>query len=269
MKRVQRSTGWAAFSRPNILPRCSNCSARVGASSTVSMPARSSTASGTPRSWWHQRAMACAISALGRKSGRAAPARSRKSLPASKRPLPASVPACSGGAAERGASGMADSPSTPRAVRAVARMRTPGHAARSSDASAALAAEPAWQLSSTSRAGLLPILAATACTTPSPGLTETPRAAASMRPTWARSCTGGTSTHQAPRPPEREKPERRVVAALRARRDLPHPGGPVSVTRRTVPSFFCRSASSRSRPTKLVDSWCRLPASCVGACADC
>src|SRR6267143_1335974 len=59
-------------------------------------------------------------------------------------------------------------------------------------------------------------------------------------------------------------PRARSVAIRIARRVFPTPPGPTRLTRRTAPSFFLSSASSRCRPMKVVASAGRLPTWRVG-----
>src|SRR3954470_8561242 len=78
--------------------------------------------------------------------------------------------------------------------------------------------------------------------------------------TRAGSCTFPSSTNQTP-PAYRR---RSSVATRRASRVFPTPPTPVSVTRRTVDSSRVSSATSASRPTKLVRSTGRFPVSTAG-----
>ena len=82
------------------------------------------------------------------------------------------------------------------------------------------------------------------------GRSRTPRTRATALTTSCGSNTGARSTNQAP---SRVCPA--VLAATSiASRVFPDPPAPVKVTRRAPPSSAASSASSRSRPTKLV-SW--------------
>src|SRR5205085_670030 len=79
-------------------------------------------------------------------------------------------------------------------------------------------------------------------------------------PTSSGSWTSASSTNQTPSGKLRPT----SMATRIARRVLPTPPGPTRLTRRTDVSFFLSSASSRRRPTKLVDSAGRLPEWRVG-----
>jgi hypothetical protein len=84
---------------------------------------------------------------------------------------------------------------------------------------------------------------------------RTPNAAATAEATSAGSASAARETY---RTPSRRAPPARAAASS-ARRVLPTPPGPVSVSSRAPRSRRLTSASSRSRPTKLVSGTGRLP----------
>ena len=83
-----------------------------------------------------------------------------------------------------------------------------------------------------------------------PGSGRTPSACATAAPTRRSSANDARSTHPTPT----EGRSSRSAANSSASRVLPQPPGPVSVTRRACPSTARNWASSRSRPTKLVNA---------------
>jgi hypothetical protein len=265
----------SAVRRPRV--STANTSSRRTASwSTPSMAtcaAASSRASGSPSSRAAMAATAGAVRAVSAKLGCAARARSTKSRTASyasSEAASASASWAAGGTAERGGcesppTGHTVSPSTPNASRLVASSVSPAQRRSSRSARTAAPSTTCSQLSSTRRsrrgAPCGPASAAASASASAPGCWSVPddwrtsSAAATAGTGSAPAGSGASSTHQTPSGNRAAAGGSSVAcaapaAASRARRVLPTPPGPVSVTRRARPSSAPTSARSRARPTK-------------------
>ena len=157
---------------------------------------------------------------------------------------------------------------TRSASRLVARIRTAGHCATSADAIRAASSRTCSHASRTMSAPASPRREVTRASGSEPRMSTASarsRTASSASPARARSTSQMPSRNSC-------SSER---AASSARRLLPTPGGPVSVTRRCSPRRPATWASSSSRPTNDVESAGRLPrrlrstgtAAIAGSCA--
>ena len=149
------------------------------------------------------------------------------------------------------------SPGTRRASRLVASSRTPGAELSSSTASSAAASITCSQLSSTTKVRLsasAPLIRSTLLTAANPGCPavsdiDSPRAPATVGtdPVTGRRAVG--ATNHTPSGNDALRP----AATSHANRVFPDPPAPTSVTRRFVVSNSETPATSRCRPTKLVN----------------
>ena len=112
----------------------------------------------------------------------------------------------------------------------------------------AAASRTCSQLSNTNNRTLPSNAAATDSLTVLPGCWVMPSTAATASGTAAGSATAASSKNQTPS----GNSSARRAATSKARRVLPTPPTPVSVTSRWVRSAACTSATSDSRPMKLV-----------------
>ena len=219
--------------------------------------AASSSASGMPSSRAQTSATAAAFCAVTRKSGCAVAARSTNSRTASHR-VSASAASAAGGSRGPGSDSEGTrkgvSPATPSSSRLVASTRTPGQPRRRASARRAAASTRCSQLSSTRSRRLGRSASESVAARGRPASSRTPRAAATAWGARAGSARGASSTSHTPSGYAGST----SAAARRARRVLPTPPAPVSVTRRWAPSSAATAASSRSRPTKLVSCRGRL-----------
>lgn len=212
-------------------------------------------ASGIPSSLAHRAATAGAFSWVKVKPGTTALARSTKSLTASHRSRSSRARPPFGSGSESGGTGHETSPATPRGSRLVASKRRPGQACRRTSARGAHPSKRCSQLSRTSNVSLGPRYSTSSSVVVRPGDSVTLRAEATLRGTRFASESDERSTHHTLSP----KDPARSPATLRASRVFPEPPAPTSVSRRACPRSPTTSASSRSRPTKLVVSSGRLP----------
>ena len=145
------------------------------------------------------------------------------------------------------------SPAMPRGSRLVARIRAPGTPAAGSRR--ARRTLPRGARSCPEPVGLFLDFRCSTSTSVSErsATSRTPSAEASAPGTSLGSESEASSTHHTPS----SNPSTRSCATAKANRVLPHPPGPQSVARRVADQFFS-IASSRSRPTKLVNSSGRL-----------
>jgi hypothetical protein len=133
-------------------------------------------------------------------------------------------------------------------------MRSSGQVRSRRSASSAQAATRCSQLSSTSSRCMGPSRSARTWLCARPGCSVIPRATATVCGTSCGSARAASSTSQAPS----AYSGKTASATCKARRVLPTPPGPVSVSRGLQPSRRRSSAKSRSRPMKLVSWYGRL-----------
>ena len=187
-----------------------------------------------------------------------APARSANSAAASEPARPSASPATS----DSGGTVTVRSPATASRSRLVASTRTPGQAASSRSANAATTASRCSQLSSTSSDRRAARCSATASSSGCRGRSETPSTDATA---WAtKPSRTGTRSAKA-QPDGNDGAASRVTAT--ARRVLPTPPGPTSVTRWASRRAARTAARSRSRPTKLVHCTGRPSGAAAGRAA--
>ena len=149
-----------------------------------------------------------------------------------------------------GATGWTRSPSIPSRSRLVASTTTRGQPRRMASTSGRTPSRTCSQLSSTRSSRLGARKWTTESTTPASGCRRTPSDVASAGATAAGSVSGASSHHETP---SANWPDT-ATAARPARRVLPTPPIPVSVTSRASPILAAASAMSSTRPTKLVAS---------------
>jgi hypothetical protein len=148
------------------------------------------------------------------------------------------------------------SPPIPSTSRLVARMCSPGHLCKRASASGAQPSRRCSQLSRTSSNSVWARSREMVSVRGRPGSSLIIMACATACGTRAGSETGASSTHQTPSPNSDASRE----ATASASRVLPLPPGPVRVSSRTFPvRSSSSSATSRSRPTKLVNCSGILP----------
>ena len=210
--------------------------------------AASSIASGSPSSLRQTCPTTGAVSGVSSKPPSTAAARSPNRITAG-------APAIASGASPSAGTGSEPvrntrSPGTPNGSRLVASRRSSGQARRRSSASRAHASTRCSQLSSTSSSSDSRRRSRTSSSRSLCGRSRTPRTRATALTTNCGSNTGARSTNQAP---SRVCPAVLAASSI-ASRVFPDPPAPVKVTRRAPASSAASSASSRSRPTKLV-SW--------------
>ena len=193
------------------------------------------------------------------KAGCAARARSRNRRPAPEASSAAAAGAASGSGRPREGTRQAVSPATPSSSRLVASTRTPGQP-RSDGVRQAGGRPPGRARSCPAAAGPArgagapPARASGAAGAPGRPRPGAPTAARAAAGTSAPAASGARSTNQTPS----GYPSMASAAACRARRVLPVPPVPVRVSSRVVARSRATSASSRSRPTKLVTCRGRL-----------
>src|SRR6266571_4163405 len=218
-------------------------------------------ANGSPSSRRQISTIARAWDAPSSRLGTTARARSTNSRPASKASSSSGSSRSSGGIGSAG-TGRRSSPGTRSASRLVASTRTPGQAPRIVSTRLAAASTRCSQLSRISSRWRLASARSgrRAAPPPSPPAAGASSLASSTRGLTASSTAPGSSagsrsdansTSQAPSRPTSPPASSRVTASS-ARRVLPVPPGPTSVTSRPRPSSFRTWAISSSRPTKLV-----------------
>jgi hypothetical protein len=211
--------------------------------SARSQAAASSTAKGMPSSRWHTVRTADSLSASMANPGRTWAPRSANSEMASSSTMDGTRHTVS--------------PATPSGSRVVARTDTSGHERSRASASSAPASRRCSQLSRQTSRRRSRRCRVSARSGPPTGSTMTLVAAAASSATSVGSVTGPRSTHHTP---SGHRSASRA-AAWTARRVLPHPPEPVTVTIRSMPSSRSTAASSWLRPTKLVSWGGRLLAS--------
>jgi hypothetical protein len=223
--------------------RWSSRSLRWVRSMEDSRAAASSSASGIPSRRRQIEATSGATASSSVKSRSWVRARSAKSRTASEAVMSSALSA-SGGGSDRDATRYTRSPSTPSGSLEVARMPTPGQPRTTWAQNAAASSTTCSQLSRTSSG---------ACSR-SAASSEPVSARPSVPATAAWICpppvTGARSTNQTPS----AVPSSCSAAACRARRVLPQPPAPASVTSREDVMSFPISFSSCSRPTNAL-SW--------------
>ena len=211
------------------------------------------------------------FSAVRANPGCTAAARSTNRRTAAERARPSASGAASGGApASPAAAGTgregtrhAVSPAMPSASRLVARRRTCGQARSRASASRAQASSRCSQLSSTSSTRFGLSASASVASRERPGSSRTPTAAATAWGTRAGSASAPSSASHTPS----GVPLQRVGRRLEREAGLAHPPAPVRVSSGATSSSRRTSASSRSRPTKLVSWRGRLCGRAAGAAA--
>ena len=205
--------------------------------SAATRAAASSMASGMPSSRRQISSMVASSSAFGLNCGSAAARSTNRRL-----------------ASASDGTRQATSPSQCSGSRLVASTRTPGPARSRSSARRAQASMTCSQLSSTMIASRVARWAASAsCAERCAGI-GTPAASAVACATRPPSARPASSTNQMP------SGTGSILASVSmARRVLPQPPGPMSVSSRTRASRRTISARSRSRPTNEVSGWGRLP----------
>ena len=202
-------------------------------------------------------ATAGAFWAVTRNAGCAATARSTNRRTASYRVSASGgsgCPASRGAGRESEGTRQAVSPAMPRASRLVARTVACGQARSRASARRAQASRRCSQLSSTSSRRLGRSASVSVATSGRPGSSRTPTAAATAWGTRAGSARAPSSASHTPS----GWASRASAATWSARRVLPVPPGPVSVSSRVASRSRRTSACSRSRPTKLVSCRGRL-----------
>ena len=137
---------------------------------------------------------------------------------------------------------------TPKPSRLVARIVTVAEAARIASTRSATLSTTCSQLSNTNNRTLPSRAAAIDSLTLFPGCCVMPKTAATASGTAAGSVTAANSKTQTPS----ENSSASRIATSNARRVLPTPPTPVSVTNRWALTAACSSATSDSRPMKLV-----------------
>ena len=180
------------------------------------------------------------------KPGRAASARSASSCIESAARISATVAV--GDGRSRPETAQVTSPGAPSGSRLVARIRSPGAPARSSAQRPATIGSTCSQLSSSSRLRWFRRRDRMPATSGSPRRSRTSMPSAMRRVTEPP----GGSVARETRCTSARRPAATARASSSARRLLPHPPGPTSVSSRDVTSRSRASRRSRSRPTKRV-----------------
>src|SRR5215212_1240041 len=229
------------------------------------LAAASSMASGIPSSLLHTSATACALPAVKAKEGSRLRARARNRRADSDLSSSSTMNEYRGSGALSGGTGHLSSPSTPSSSRLVANTRKRGHESSRTSTSRAVASNRCSQLSTTRSNSLLPKTSVSVSTSGSSGRSGTSTASATALGTSASSESGANSTSHTPS----GYASRRSRDTSRARRVLPEPPAPVSVSSLLISSSRLTSSISRSRPMKLLlgagrlcrevlRSWCTL-----------
>jgi len=208
--------------------------------------AASSMASGSPSSRAQIAATSAAFPAVRAKEGRTACAHCTKRATAGKRATAAGSAPSAGVGRASGGTGKVCSPRTRSAARLVTSATTPGHAP-SSAASAGPAPATCSMLSSSSSRSLSRKWAWSRSSTGCPAASRRPSARAMVGSAKAGSRRAARLTVTTPSAKALSRP----ATTCWARRVLPTPPGPVSVSRRTSGwrSRCATAASSRSRPS--------------------
>ena len=219
-----------------------------------SWAAASSMASGSPSSRWQIAATARALSGVRANPGTTAAARSANSARAGYRTGSVLSGSLAGGTGS-GGSVHTVSPRMPSGCWLVHSTDSPGADRSSSSTSAAQASSTCSQLSSTSSSSRSARCSASSCGVGTWAADRTDSAWATAYPTSEPSVSSARSTCRTPS----AKTRRSSPATRTATRVLPVPPAPVSVTRRLPESSRLTCATSRWRPTKLVNSATRWP----------
>ena len=247
----------AASARPRVSSRNrSSSSAAISAGrSAATRAAASSMASGIPSRRREISPTAATFAGVSEKSPRAAVARWANKDTASLAPA-AAMPAAAGGS-DSGRSPKTCSPPTPSGCWLVARTRTPGQPRRMSAASAAATLARCSQLSSTSSSALL--VRKNSTTLPAVDRPVRGRARNAARTACAIISPSPAACSSHSHAPSR-KDGSWSAAACSARRVLPTPPGPVTVTSGDRAIAAASPASSSARPTNELSCTGRFPA---------
>ncbi len=213
--------------------------------------AASSRASGRPSSCRQMSTMVPRLSPSRLKSGRTARARSANRATAGV----VRSGRADGGGTGSGATGRTCSPATPSLVRLVARTTRRGQPRSSDSTKGRMPSRRCSQLSRTSSMCRSERKSTTDSTTPVSADRRTPSAVATAALAAEGSVTGASSHQETP---SANGPD--AAAAFIASRVLPTPPTPMRVTSREPASAATASATSWSRPTKLVSSTGRTDA---------